>query len=108
MTEPSLERTVQRLRNRVELRLVHASVEANVPTEAEFFVHVVEILADFPPRRIKLAELPISPEVVPRKLIHWARRIDASPWITIPIPDAARAIPGLKHLDGRAHAAQTV
>src|SRR5712691_10141638 len=34
---------------RVELRLVYASVEANVPTEAEFFVDVAELLADFLP-----------------------------------------------------------
>jgi hypothetical protein len=33
----------------VELRLVYASVEANVPTEAEFLVNVEEILADLPP-----------------------------------------------------------
>src|SRR6267154_5318769 len=92
----------------VELRLVHASVEANVPTEVEFSVYVVEVLTDFLPRRIELAELPISPEVVARKLIHWARRIDASPRITVPIPDAARTVPGLKYLDGHAHAAQTV
>jgi hypothetical protein len=34
---------------RVELRLVHASVEANVATEAEFFVNVAEIVAEFLP-----------------------------------------------------------
>src|SRR5258708_2639151 len=88
--------------------LCHASVEATVRTEAAFLVDVVEIIADFLPRGIKLAELPVSPQGVARKLIHWAGRVDASPRITIPIPDAARSIPGLKHLDGHAHAAQTV
>ena len=34
---------------RVENRLNNASVEANVPTEAEFLVHVVEVPADFLP-----------------------------------------------------------
>jgi hypothetical protein len=92
----------------VELRLVHASVEANVPTEVEFFVDVMEILADFLPRRIELAVLPISPQVIARKLIHRAGGIDASSRITIPIPDAAGTVPGLKHLDGHAHATQTV
>src|SRR5271170_734719 len=93
---------------RIELRLIHASVEANVPTEVEFFVHVVEIRADFLPRGIELAELPVSPQVVARKLIHWPRRIDASPRVTIPVPDAARTVPGLEHLNGHAPGAQAV
>src|ERR1700732_3711890 len=79
---------------RVELRLVYASVEANVPTEAEFFVNVAEILADFLPRRIELAELSLPPQVVARVLLDWTRRIDAGPRITIPILDAAKAAPG--------------
>src|SRR5260370_654451 len=93
---------------RVGLRLGYASVEANIPTEAEFFVNVVEILADFLPRRIEFAELPFLPQVVARILIDWAGRIDPGPRITIPIPDAAKATPGLEHLNGHAHAAQTV
>src|SRR5713101_7276441 len=93
---------------RVELRLVYASVEANVPTEAEFFVYVAEILADFLPRRIEFAELPFPPQVVARILIDWAGRVDAGTRITIPIPDTAKTAPGLKHLNGHAHAAQTV
>jgi hypothetical protein len=46
------------------------------------------------------------PKLVARKLIHWAGRIDASPGIAIPIPDAASTVPDLKYLDG--NAAQTV
>src|ERR1700733_5602975 len=93
---------------RIYLRLIHASVEANVPTEVEFFVHEVEIRADFLPGGIELAELPVSPQVVARKLIHWPGRVDASPRITIPIPDAARTVPGLEQLNGHAHAAEAV
>src|ERR1700679_4364905 len=93
---------------RIELCLIHASVETNVATEVEFFVHVVEILADFLPRGIELAELPVSPQVFARKLIHGAGRIDASPGITVPIPDAAGTVSGLKHLYGHSHAAQAV
>jgi hypothetical protein len=87
---------------------IHASVEANVPTEVEFFVDVVEICADFLPRGIELAEFSVPPEVVARKLIHWPGRIGASPRVTIPVPDAARTAPGLEHLNGHAHAAQAV
>src|SRR5216684_5446321 len=93
---------------RVELRLVHASVEANVATEAEFFVDVTEIVAEFLPRRIEFAELPCPPHVVARILVDGAWRIDAGPGIAIPIPDAAKTTPGLEYLDGHAHAAQAV
>jgi hypothetical protein len=54
----------------------------------------------------EFAELPFPPQVVARILIDWAGRIDAGPRITIPIPDAAKTAPGLKHLNGHAHAAQ--
>src|SRR3984957_13712101 len=93
---------------RIKLGFVHAPVEANIPTKVEFLVHVVEIRADFLPRGIEFAELPVSPQVVARKLVHRTGRIDASPRITIPIPDATRGITGLEQLDGHAHAAQTV
>src|SRR5580704_2447075 len=92
----------------VELRLVHASVEANVAAEAEFFVDVAEIVAKFLPRRIEFAELPCPPHVVARILVDGAGGIDARPGIAIPVPDAAKAAPGLEHLDGHAHAAQAV
>src|SRR6266436_6609543 len=93
---------------RVELRLVHASVEANVATEAEFFVDVAEIVAEFLPRRIEFAELPCPPHVVARILVDGAGRIDAGPRVAIPVPDAAQAATGLEHLNGHAHAAQAV
>jgi hypothetical protein len=93
---------------RVKLRLGYASVEANIPAEAELFVDVVEIIADFLPRRIEFAELPFPPQVVARILIDWAGRIDPGARVTIPIPDAAKTAPGLKHLNGHAHVAQTV
>src|ERR1700722_17216879 len=93
---------------RIKLSFVHAPVEANIPTKVEFLVHVVEIRADFLPRRIEFAELPVSPQVVARKLVHRAGRIDASPRITVPVPDAAGSISGFEQLNGHAHAAQTV
>src|ERR1700746_261939 len=93
---------------RVELRLFYASVEANVPTEVEFFVNVVEILAEFLPRWIEFAELPLPPQVLERILIDWAGRIDAGPRVTIPIPDAAKTASGFKHLNGHPLAAQAV
>src|ERR1700733_8622706 len=93
---------------RIELCLIHASVETNVATEVEFFVHIVEILADFLPRGIELAEFPVPPEVITRKLVHGAGRIDTSPRVTIPVPHAARTVPGLKHLNGHAHTAEAV
>jgi hypothetical protein len=54
------------------------------------------------------AELPFPPQVVARILIDWAGRSDAGPRIAIPIPDAAKTASGLKHLNGHAHAAQTI
>lgn len=93
---------------RVELRLGHAPVEADIPAETELLVDVAEILADFLPRWIELAELPRPPQVLARILIDRAGGIDPGPRITVPIPDTAKAAPSLEHLNGHAHAAQTV
>src|SRR5271163_3001341 len=54
---------------RLERRLIDPSIEANVSTELELFVDVAETRLELLPRRIKLAELPFSPQIVARILI---------------------------------------
>src|ERR1700741_4935208 len=93
---------------RIELRLVHASVEANVATEAEFFVNVAEIVAEFLPGRIEFAELPFPPHVVARILVDGSGRVDTGSGIQIPVPAAPEPPPALKHPDGHAQPAQPV
>jgi hypothetical protein len=91
-----------------DYRGANPSVKANVATEVQLFVYVIEILAHFLPRWEKLAVVPFPPEILAGILVNRTVGVDPGSRITVPVPDAADIGPRLEDLHREPQLSQAI